>query len=48
MIEKVESKVIEILKSDKLNDQIPLLYKETLMEYIKFIDNNINIDLNFS
>ena len=47
-IEEVESKVIEILKSDKLNAQIPLLYKETLREYIKFIDDNININLNFS
>ena len=47
-IEEVESKVIEMLKSDKLNTQIPLLYKETLREYIKFIDDNINIDLNFS
>ena len=45
-IEEVESKVIEILKSDKLNAQIPLLYKETLREYVKFIDDNININLN--
>ena len=47
-IKEVEDKVIEILESDQLYAQIPLLYKETLREYIKFIEDNSNIDLNFS
>ena len=36
-IYEVEEKIEEILESEKLKKQIPLLFKETLREYIKYI-----------
>ena len=45
-IKEVEEKIEEILEGEKLKKQIPLLFKETLREYIKYIEENKNINLN--
>lgn len=47
-IEEVESKIIDILDSQKFQAQLPLLFKETLREYIKYLEDNFNYNLNFS
>ncbi len=47
-IEDVESKIIDILESQKFQAQLPLLFKETLREYIKYLEDNFNYNLNFS
>lgn len=47
-IEEVESKIIETLESEKFRKQLPLLFKETIREYIKYIEENIFFNLNFS
>ena len=47
-IEEVESKIIDILESQKFQAQLPLLFKETLREYIKYLEDNFNYNLNFS
>ena len=47
-IEEVESKLKNILNSDDFKNQLPLLFKETLRQYILFIEENINFNLNNS
>jgi len=47
-IEEVEAEVIKILESEKFNSQIPFLFKETLREYNKFLDQNFYFNLNLS
>ena len=43
-IEEVEDKVIKILEGEKLNSQIPFLFKETLREYNKFLAQNFGFN----
>ena len=45
-INEVEKKIEEILDGEKLKKQIPLLFKETLREYIKYIEENQKFNLN--
>ena len=45
-INEVENDLLNLLKSEKIKNQLPLLFKETLKQYIKFIKDNINYNLN--
>ena len=42
----MENDLLNLLKSEKIKNQLPLLFKETLKQYIKFFKDNINFNLN--
>ena len=46
-IKEMENDLVNLLNSETIKNQLPLLFKETLKEYIKFIKENINDNLNF-
>ena len=45
-LKDAENKLIELLNYEKIKSQLPSLYKETLNQYILFINNNLNFNLN--
>lgn len=45
-ISSLEKDILNIIKSGKIEESLPALYKETLVKYYNFIINNKNINLN--
>ena len=45
-IKEVENKVVDLLKSETLETQLNLLFKETIQQYIRFIKDRINLNIN--
>ena len=45
-IKEVEKKLISLIEGEKLKFQLRLLFKETIQQYIKFINDNIDCNIN--
>ena len=44
-IDKLKKEVVEIIEGEALKNSLPKLYRETLSNYIKFIEDNKELNL---
>ena len=47
-IVEIRNKLIDLLKSEEIKKRLPYLFKETLKQYIIFIDYNLSFNLSFN